>query len=519
MSRTLSKILIICAMVVLFPLMIVGTTFAAYYSIDASVVVKAYTNKVSSSSDAYAQVVYNNKYEEDFTITDSHMKDIKLKAVSNGYDFKGWFDGDIEKYSKAHEEGDVSFVSTDAELNAAITDYEKLLAVFEIKEYAVRYSYKAQPNDDVAINTTPEEDDGDATLRTYYFGDKLPVLTYEGNNYKFLGWKIVGDATEKIYTIAEFDFAEDITLTAVWQEQSKISVTYHAEDGSVLNTVEIYSNQYYKFDDPFTVMADKGIEAVDGYTYAWQDANGNVITEISEETSNFDVYLKSILVVYNVNVNADGAEFDGQTQFDVNFTILDTNELSALTDESKWSTDYSFYKVTGLMYNGKTYNFADSTLNIVNEIVSAYPNGTETNLQLDAVITKYFTKFAIDNTIVCYTNINGVVEDVYLENDLGVQGYKVYVTNGDSTMTIGKLLGLQSAEGKTTQLYAEDSESGEAIAVNLDGFNVKIGETTNYYKVTMDMTVNDLIELVLNNYPETELSETLTITEITALFK
>ena len=81
MSRTLSKILVICAMVVLFPLMIVGTTFAAYYSIDASVVVKAYTNKISNSSEAYAQVVYDGKAEQDFTITDSHMKDISLKFL------------------------------------------------------------------------------------------------------------------------------------------------------------------------------------------------------------------------------------------------------------------------------------------------------------------------------------------------------------------------------------------------------------------------------------------------------
>ena len=519
MSRTLSKILVICAMVVLFPLMIVGTTFAAYYSIDASVVVKAYTNKISNSSEAYAQVVYDGKAEQDFTITDSHMKNISLKAVSKGYDFKGWFVGDVKDYSFAYEEGSVSFVSTDAELNAAITDYEKLLAVFEIKEFDVRYSYKANPTDDVATSTTPENDDADATLRTYSYGDTLPVLTYEGSNYKFLGWRIVGDSTEKIYTTADFDFAEDITLTAVWQEQSKISVTYYKEDGTVLNTVEIYTNEHYEFEDPYTIMAENQIEAQDGYTYAWQDANGNVITEISGETENFDVYLKESLVVYNVNVNTNGAQYNGQSEVSVNFTVLDTSELSALTDGTKWATDYTFHKVTGLMYNGSSYDLADSTSSIVDAIVAAYPNGTETNLELDAVITKYFTNFTIENPVVCYTNINEIVEDVYLLNDLGSEGYKVYVTNGASTMTIGKLLGLKSDDGNVTQLYAKDSQSNNGIEVNLDGFNITIGESSKYYKVTLDMTVNDLIQLIVDNYPETELTGTFTITEIRALFK
>ena len=66
MSRTFSKILIICAMVVIFPLLIVGTSLAAYYSISAIVEVDTYVNytNVHADSNAFAGVLYNNKNEK-----------------------------------------------------------------------------------------------------------------------------------------------------------------------------------------------------------------------------------------------------------------------------------------------------------------------------------------------------------------------------------------------------------------------------------------------------------------------
>ena len=60
MSKTFTKTLVICAMVVLFPLMIVGTAFASYYSIDATVNVAAYAIGESQSDAAYAKVAYGS---------------------------------------------------------------------------------------------------------------------------------------------------------------------------------------------------------------------------------------------------------------------------------------------------------------------------------------------------------------------------------------------------------------------------------------------------------------------------
>ena len=70
MSRKFSKVMIICAMVVLFPLLIVGTAFASYYSISAIVEVDTYVNysNVSADANAFAGVLYKNKNNQTFTV-------------------------------------------------------------------------------------------------------------------------------------------------------------------------------------------------------------------------------------------------------------------------------------------------------------------------------------------------------------------------------------------------------------------------------------------------------------------
>ena len=527
MSRTLSKILIICAMVVLFPLMIVGTAFAAYYSIDAAVAVAVYTDKTSASNEAYAQVIYENKAQSEFEITNSHLQNIDLKAVSNGYDFKGWFVGDVEAYTIASSSGDVAFMSTDPEINVKMTDYEKLLAVFEIKDYSVRYSYKAQPTDGSTVNTTPETDDGDATLRTYYFGDILPTLTYEGGEYRFLGWQIVGDETETIYTTASFNFNEDITLTAVWQEQNKITVTYHGlTEDVVLKTAEIYENQHYELDDVITVMeanSDK-VSVVDGYNYSWQDSNGNIITEISGQTTNLDVYLREDVISYTINVNTNGAKFNGQENLSESFTVRDITALSTWTDEEKWLTDYSFHKVTGLKFGEETYDLSseDAITNLTNAIVAENPRGSEEDINVEAIITKYFTTFIVSDAITCKTNIDSIEEDVYKYDDLpsaGVGGtpWKVVIKEGDSSITIGKLLNLTTDSG-VSRIYAYDEETYDGIEVYLKNVIINVNGENQTYIVTIDMTLNDLIEDILERNPEIELGDTFTITSLKALF-
>lgn len=510
MSRTLSKILVICAMVVLFPLMIVGTAFVAYYSIDASVEVSVYTNATSVSADAYAKVVYNNKSDVKFSITQSHISELNLGVVSKGYDFVGWFDGDLEAYAIAHASNNVEFVSEEESFKSDIKTYEKLLAVFEIKQYTVQYSYKSDPTVDDVTTETPNQNDGNATSETFNYGDVLPVLTYGGIEYTFGGWKIDGDSTNTQYNEAIFSTETNIVLTAIWNRTTEVSVNYHGIDRTqVLKTEKIFVNQDYSLIDAKTFANNQSLFKK-GYSYSWQDENGNVLTSLSNQTSDVDVYLQESEISYVTNVNLEDITFNGLETASVNFTINDMSGFEVLKDETKWGTEYSFYKVTGMRYNGNVYSL-DKLTDMANKIVDDNPNGATGSVEVEAVLTKYFTKVNISNTINCYkalheTNKPNVYKSIY---DIGSNPWNAPSGEKSSNISIFELLNATSA----SKFY--DNDGAE---VSISWVKVSIAGIKDSYDVTGTTTLNDLIQMICAE-KELSLADTLEIESIDVYFE
>lgn len=517
MSKTFTKTLVICAMVVLFPLMIVGTAFASYYSIDATVNVAAYAIGDSQSDAAYAKVAYGSTSETTMEITESHLKKIDLNAVSNGYNFEGWFNADATSYEVANAAGklDEIKVSDNTNLSVQMTDYTQLLAVFSIKKYTVGYSYKETPDGPI-ISTTPETDDGDAVSRAYTYGDALPVLPYTGVDYRFMGWRVVGEAESVApHTMVDFD-NEDVTLTAVWEAQNQITITYYKENGTeIFYTVKKYENESFTLDDALTTV---GTAAVDGYSYAWRDADGNTISEVRNQTRNLDVYLKSTPITYSAKLNCGDVKFDGQSTSIINFTVRSLEALNDWGTESKWNTTYSFYKVKGVQFNGIVYGFENTATfeDLARAIVAANPRGSETAVEITTNVEKHFTNFAVSGNI----ELKAGSSNVYLDkNDIPDSEYQQPARkNRNSTDTINALLGLELDNGATRPLYNENGE-----AVTLRSIEIWINGVSRIYTVSNSqidgsMTLNELIEIMWQNNQRMDLAETFTVEKIQVNF-
>ena len=501
MSRTLSKILIICAMVVLFPLMIVGTAFACYYSIDANVQVAVFAEGADRDSDAFADVVYEGKTATEFDINQSHLSDVGLNVVSKGYNFVGWFAGDRETYETAALSDSVEYVSENANFTFDIVDYPQLLAVFEVQTYNVSYDYQAQPGDDSTVTTTPV--DGKTT---YNYGELLPTLTYAGNEYTFAGWTVDGDET--VYTRANFAQTAGLTLHAKWKETRQITVTYHGLDGEELETpapAQVYVNDEYDLADPLSVA---GVE--NGYNYSWKTADGATVAKLTNPTENVDVYLAEEAITYTVNVLGN-VEFNGTTA-SATFTVEDLTALNVWAT-GRWTAEYSFYEVTGVSYNSTPYTF-EQLSDLANAIVTANPRGTEGAVEVTAQVEENFAQFSIEEE----TDAVAAVESggrVYT-SQLGGEGYVVKTNNVsdmDSTMTINELLGISGT------VYA--GETPETMgAVTLQSVMVRIeGRDGDTFRVTGDTTILELIEMMYESgdYTLTP-AQTLVFTSITAYF-
>ena len=148
MSKTLSKILVICAMVIIAPLMIVGTAFASFYSIEATVNFFAYTGEVENL-DAFAEVKHGESADSELSISKGHKQEISVSTHSTGYDFLGWFEGTIEEYKN----GTAALISNESLLKIKVEDYSNVVAAFKIKSYTIEsWSYLETP--EAAVKTT-----------------------------------------------------------------------------------------------------------------------------------------------------------------------------------------------------------------------------------------------------------------------------------------------------------------------------------------------------------------------------
>jgi len=504
MSRTLSKILVTCAMIAVFPLIIVGTAFAAYFSIDASVNVGVYTNQLSPAADAYAQVLYNGKANSDkILIKQGHTNTIELKATAKGYDFKGWFAGDKESYAAAHQAGTVKFAMEDDVVTVGMTDYQKLLAVFEIQENEVSYAYKATPDATENTLTTPETDDSDATTRIYYYGENLPILVAPTAQYSFGGWKVVGDETNTIYTQATFSGLKDITLEAVWNENLEIKVNYYNnknDEEPLWTEIDIvYQNQEYTLKDLETVKADFVKEA--GYAYSWVDEDGNSITKIKSE-KDVNVYLAKTAINYSavLTINESYKEFiNTNIATDVSFTAENMSALEAWLNVENWTTKYSFHKFAGIKVGETTYTDFNTFKAAAESIITNNPNGTETALSAEVVLKKNFTKVEVTEKVsyklAHAQNPNIAIDNIYTE----AGSVKDEITGENEVNSIDNILELIHMD-ENSKFYDADKNAETRNPVELSRVRVTINGTQKVYRISANMTVNDLIELIVQDY-------------------
>lgn len=487
MSKKLSKILVICAVIATFSLMIVGTAFAAYYSIDASVSVFVYVDSLSNASDAYAQVTFEGKqYKQNslIEINGGHLNDVTLTAEGNGYEFLGWYAGNKESFMNNLQAGTVNYdAGTEDKITFGMTDHQNLVAHFAIKQKNVEWRYVADPTQPENLTTTAPT----GYTNSFDYGDVLPTLSYSDIGWTFVGWQVNGEDT--IYRTANADmFAkENVVLSAKWRETEKVSVTYKVNE-TVLETVDdIYVGSTYTLEDAKTLNTE-AYQREKGYRYFWKSGtvNGEEFGNQVVLSGDLTVYLGKEIRVYDVNPVVQNSEVEYTGSRNLSFSVTDFTSLEALFNSNNYKTTYSFWTVTStVQFGGTTYSTAEALKEAIIES-SPYTSTTATVNILSTIEKKYSTfSLATAPTFQAGVETNwsySVYDDAETDNIPNISN----ISNVSSALTLNEVLAL----GSVQKLYADVDSDGEREEVVIK--YLVIGGID--YRVSGTDTINDIIE-------------------------
>ena len=525
MSRTLSKVLIICALVVVLPLMIAGTAFAAYYSINATVSIEIAVDQLVDGG--HAEVSYKDqvgRINKKLEVTDGHLKKVTFKTSAVGYDFVGWYAGTAKAYAEEVSAGkEIKYVVKTKDAKVEMTDYQNLVAVFKAKRFTVGYSYIHTPELDASGNVVKENGeikginvteapssknglivDGDAATigkTEFVYGEQLHTLDFEGHpEITFDGW-YVGEGTKK-YTKANFTETGDITLTGKWVDSAHITLTYLDQDGTVLTQdkdgnalkTDLYASHKYTLADPMNFNHPEGF-IENGYAYGWKDKNGNIIKEVNSETD-VTVQLVKNPVIYTAKLEYDSEELQLASGISnsLTFSIANKDSLNVWNDAANWSATYKFWGFDHLEYNdAPVTNFTT----IIDQVIAANPHDT-TEITFNAVKKTEVSEIVFDKAHFASDNLEAIDGPVYKEDALlpGIENAEKITENANLSKTVFETLGMLK-DGQIADFYNAPDKQGK---VEFSGVRIAIGSFEKAIAINETTTLYQLIDLVYANF-------------------
>lgn len=519
MSRTVSKILAICAMVVVIPLMIVGTAFVAFFATERTVNVNTYIvddvhavnyldeNNVEVKI-ADPQFQYGEKLYSSHKITAPQSKTVEISAQDSvAYEFQGWFAGDVKQYKEAAASAEgAQFAAKTLALNLDMQKAaDEYVAVYSVVRYNIAgWSYKADPEKGGETEEAPAE-----AKSSYIYGEKLPVLTYTASNtenpqYTFAGWIVKDgvknpDGTPRRYKNATFvdDGTEGLVLTNPWADSKYATIKFFGQDGSEIAGMSKQIRVGESFTLPNARETSKDADKA-GYEYYWtSDAEGQTriaeVTPTNEDAIN--VYLHKAALTYTVQLVESDANYNQEGE--ITFTRDAHENLDKVFQAENWTIANQFWEFDGINWNGTKYASAEE---FVKAFVAANPAESST-ATLTANVIKNYTKFSV-NTLEYYTAESDVLNPDKKMQEHTISGdtdAKRPYTGEETSLTLGDIFGLsKTTSGEwyakkdnkkhKTSLREIQIEISDDLELTFDVEGVEGWET-----MTLDELLNSLV--------------------------
>ena len=422
MSKHLIKILSICALIVLVPLIIVGSALCVTEAVPVTLTVFQGGEVYGSDASQYPTSV-TVQVENETPVVVEFGKPITVKKnslitlnYSNNivYDFDGWFNGtdkQVDENDKAEE--------LDSKYQFRIRSNTNITAIKNIKKFDVKYSGFYDDGE------TPIEYDSDLVN----YGDALYIPTsMTGANFE--GWYINSESTANTttYTNATFNVANrdsnneyiTITLMPVWSNQ--MTITYYDSDATtVIEQVAIPESNFSTY--ALLTAEDVASYITPNYEFnAWL-YNGSPITSISQigfvDGAKIDLVLQEselANVVIHYFAGVDGKEIANVKLYEEDFA-----DYALLTADDQVVKD-------AILAGNRFVGWTNSSGATITKADLTFASGT--------VYELYLSQESIPHTVIQYfTSVdNGVL---IAQVDLYEDDYNAYqlLTGTDSAVT------------------------------------------------------------------------------------
>lgn len=383
MSKHLMKILSICAMVILLPLIIVGAALCITEAIPVTLTIYqggnegdyTYTDSTlapSAKVSIFLRDDTNSNWieqidEEGNPVTQvSVQKNDEIKVVfsdSVGYDFQGWYKGSPTEYNENSTSRE-----TKTEYTFFIRGNTSLTAIRNVMTYTVQYTglYNDGTNiaddENLVLSANLQYNEPLLTLSPKLTDDQTPE-----NSAQFRGWVVEG-STGEVVTRANFASStlegEAYTLTAIWSNQATV-IYWNSQNQRIATnyfTAENYSNQLLAWSEEYNTFLTRGYQFD-----SWVNVNGEEYAlPVSFTEGVYNIYLKETPIVYSNTIEKSAID---NTQ-----TTLTYDVANKFADGVPFEREYYTFK--GISYNGNLYDYDVDDTDPNNVITDYVYNGS-----------------------------------------------------------------------------------------------------------------------------------------------
>lgn len=354
MSKQLIKILAICALVILCPVVIIAVSIMATEAVGVTLTisdggVETLNSAVNDGQgyegkDSKVTIMIDGKEQTSNKVTVTKHTEVTVTYEGVGYDFVGWYAGNYNEINRTGSKVDDA-VSTLASYTFEVSKNTVLTAVRDVKVYHVTYA-GLYDDGETAMDLQPE---------TLEYNQPLQTITPKVGGISTGWYNTVEGVAGTTTPVANFETSGNVEVYPAWEAQMLVE---YLKGNQVISSIRLFEGQVegYNLLDATSEVVKNNITP--GYEFAgWTNQlGGEAVTTITYDANGIKLLLNESLITYTVNVKFNAVSDEVET---LTYDVQNGLSTYAVTRDN-----YTFvgFDLGGVVYSPSQTEFAQAII-------------------------------------------------------------------------------------------------------------------------------------------------------------